>query len=133
MEKDENIGQLKNIGGWDYSKHGWWISWYNLDNFTEDEFDKKWNNEYQAAKENGEKGWKKIFNLRRYVHFKNERGYDDCEAVGLCYCNRYSQTSLSWVGKENIYRLYLRYAPTITEKGRWKIKFTKWHNNHVGC
>jgi hypothetical protein len=133
MEKDENIGQINNIGGWCYDKHGWWISWYNLDNFTENEFDKKWNKEYQAAKENGEKGWKKIFKLMRYVHFKDERGYDDCEAVGLCYCNRYSETSLSWVGKKNIYRFYLRYAPTITEKGRWKIKFAKWHNSHDGC
>lgn len=133
MEMLENIQEQApykqtNIGGWEYDKHGWWVSWYNLDNFTEEEFDKKWNKEYQVAKENGEKGWKKIFNIRRYVHFKDERGYDDCEAVGLCYCNRYSETSLSWFGKKNIYRLYLRYAPTITEKGRWKIKFMKCHN-----
>ena len=132
-EKGENIGKLKNIGGWYYNKHGWNISWYNLDNFTEDEFDKKWNDEYQAAKKNGEKGWKKIFNMMRYVHLKDDIGFYYCNAVGIAYRNSYSETSFTWIGKKNVYRFWIRYAPTNTEKGRWKVKFMKWHNDHVGC
>ena len=76
---------------------------------------------------------KKIFNIMRYVHLKDDRGYYYCEAVGIAYRNSYSETSFTLIGKKNIYRFWIRYAPTNTEKGSWKLKFMKWHNDHVGC
>jgi hypothetical protein len=120
---------------WKYDKHKWYISWYNLDNMPEYSYEKKYGRKDITDK--GDKDWRKIFNFRYYVEYKQDYGdgrvYSETEHVGLQWVNEYSETSITWIGKNKIYRLYFRYAPTWKEKGKWKLKYESWRNDHTNC
>lgn len=115
---------------WEYNKHNWYISWYNVDNMPEDSYEKKYGIHHDII-ENGGKPWRKIFNLRYRVKDYMQDGYMESEHVGLQYVNDYSTTSISWIGRYKIYRLYFRDADTCKDKGKWCLKFISWRNDHV--
>ena len=120
---------------WKFKKYKWLISWYNIDNEPEDSYAKKYNDIRNREINNNGKYWKKIFNFRYFVKYKQDYGnghmYEETEYVGLQYINEFSSTSITWIGKYKIYRLYLRYAPTYKEKAKWCLKYSSWRNDHV--
>ena len=115
---------------WDYQKHNWYISWYNLDNVPEDDYNKKYNYTYQDVIRFGKRYWKKIFNFRYKVDYIQD-GYMETEYVGLQYVNSYQETSIAYLGKYKIFKLFFRDSSRYDEKGKWKLKYKSWRNDHV--
>ena len=114
---------------WKYDKHNWYISWYNLDNLPEDSYEKTFARKDITDK--GDKDWRKIFNFRRKVKDYMQDGYMESEYVGLQYVNDYAETSLTWIGRYKIYRLFFRDSFSYRDKGKWCLKYKSWRNDHV--